>query len=211
MMKDEEILKLVPDALDLDALKAADEGREPLAHAKPQRRRLPLPPWLLSGAAAAAAVIALMLVYRGSPEVKITDLRAEYLAVRGAEGEWHVTGELSRPAHVCVVVIDDRLERWVMPVGGPNGDIWQTQSPQLGLYVPSRPRPDDARGPARGRFLLLLAAGRPSADANGLLTAIPEPIGATDLSEVEVIARLEQIASNLKRRFGVGVRVLRLP
>jgi hypothetical protein len=56
-----------------------------------------------------------------------------------------------------------------------------------------------------------LAAGRPSADANGLLTAIPEPIGATDLSEVEVIARLEQIASNLKRRFGVGVRVLRLP
>jgi hypothetical protein len=95
-----------------------------------------------------------------------------------------------------------------MPVETGNG-IWQHQSLTLGLYIPAYPNSEGIG--ARGRFLLLLFSIDSAPTADELLEVIPDPVASSELASAEIIARLEQIASDLENQFHMSARIVGLP
>jgi hypothetical protein len=202
----QEILELVSAAVDADDLIVEDEGGDGLSSVGlPARRGWPC--WALLIPTAAAAVLAIWLVRDPLPIIREVHLQS---ALRSSsEDMWGLEVSLRRPAAVAVVVIDARLERWLVPFDAEGGVYWSRVRESHSILVPTLPNPGDGLGAAQSRYVLLLVSAQRPPTAADLLAAIPDPV-SSDASDADVELRLNDIAAALKDRFGLETRVVTL-
>lgn len=207
-MNEERILGLAKAALEVDELEAAinKQAGVPAGPIRARSKRL----WPL-GIMATAALVSLVVLPAG---LRIQDCTIVARVDRGHDSipnsYWLSLG-LNRPGLIRIVVVDERLERWVLPVGGrPNGAPELVKGRWTGK-LPANVASQDPRGPARVVYYMVIASKRLSPTVEELLAAIPDPIAELPANDGKVFSHLEQIAASLSREFDCAVHVGRLP
>jgi len=199
-MDEKRMFQLIKAAAELEELHAAVEGRppEPVSPVRPRRRRR----WLLLAAPLAAAALA--LIFR-PPALHLEEITVKRVPVRSAETELEVTLRWNRPARVRLVVIDEKNEPWIIPIG----DRHRVSPARSVAPLPGRrsPRPEVCRrgrirraGPGRRRAASPTSGprgppvGRPHVGARGPRTPRVPGLGRVRLH------RTRQERPGLKRR-----------
>lgn len=202
-MNDKRILQLVKAACELDEFEAAVSGREPTLQGAPPRRSRLLR-WAAIGLPVAAAVAFMSL--RSAP-LKISEFQAKAEQRAGSEPRYRCTLCVSRPAIVRLVLIDERLERWIIPIAD-DGEAYAKQVEERWVFnPPAHLNEDDPRGPVRAIYALAIATTVQSPTVDELLAAIPDPIAPAGSDDAAVRTALQRVAEDLAARFGCAVRV----
>lgn len=207
-VNDERILGLARAALEVDELEAAinKQAGGPARSIRAGLKRL----WPV-GIIAAAALVCLLVL---PPGLRIQDCAIVERVDRGHASfpdSYTLSLGLNRAGLIRIVVVDERLERWVLPFDGrPNG----SPAPVKGRWkgkLPANVASQDPRGPARVVYYMVIASQRLSPTVEELLAAIPDPIAELPANDKNVFSHLEQIAASLSRQFDCAVHVGRFP
>lgn len=207
-MDDDKVIDLVRAALDVDELEAIETGRTPLRHqvAPPRRRRLQL----ITGAVAGlAAAIGLFVVIRPHSPPNILDVNVKVNSVRSVDVDYALKITCDRAAYLAVFAIDDRHERWLFPMKDSSPKKPEPAGTRE-FVLPRVPRPDDPRGPAKAKRLLVIVSAQ-SISSETLLLKVPDPIVSISADDAQVQTALAAIARNLEKQFPCSTRIANIP
>jgi hypothetical protein len=202
-MDEKRMFQLIKAAAELEELHAAVEGRppEPVSPVRPRRRRR----WLLLAAPLAAAALA--LIFR-PPALHLEEITVKRVPVRSAETELEVTLRWNRPARVRLVVIDEKNEPWIIPIGEADQYVSAADT-EFHLRVPS-PHSQGAV-PRVPKYVVVVASAGPAPDAGELLRQLPDPVAPLSADHTSVRAALERLASQVSAAFDCTVHVKNVP
>jgi hypothetical protein len=197
-MDEERILKLVQAAVELDELEATVlDGTRPPTRGSSFRRRVRRG-WLAVPLAVAATVAFVAL---RTPPLAITGLEIQQAVTRGENEGLTLRFHLNRSAHIGIIAIDERNERWLIPFGGEATAPFRRLSGSQSIQIPPHPGPEDARGPARATALLVIASEDGFDAPDLLLEAVPDPVAPPGTSLAALEARLRTIVDELSVRY----------
>ncbi|MBI4605166.1 MAG: hypothetical protein HY721_24645 [Planctomycetes bacterium] len=229
-MDEQELLRLVKQASELEAFEAAlgarEEHRRPSAEPpagkstleraprvdRPERNRRIVFLRVAVAAASAAAVLVLAALF-WPRALTVEDLSVTPRAVRGGDDKLELVFRLSRPGHVRVIAIDERRERWALPIAEGDGYVLRVLRVEgsQSLLVPRVPNPEDPRGGVEAVAILLVASHADWPSAQELLEAIPDPVVPPEAGEGTMLKALDRLRGDLEKRFGCAVRSERVP
>ncbi len=168
---------------------------------------------LLGLAACVALMVFLILPRQAALRIERFELSAAGVH-RGPDAEaakLEIDLRLSRPGYIRVIQIDARSEPWLIPFDSDAKEFVHRVERDYQAECPTFPDPNDPRGPAEARFVMLVASSEPVPTKEDLLQAIPDPIAPPDTPSAQVSARLEQLTRHLEARFRCAVNVQPVP
>jgi hypothetical protein len=206
---DKRILQLVKAASELEEFGAAVSGRDSTLRDRPPRR-LRLVHWAAIGLPVAAAVALMVLT---PPSLQISEFQVVTVAQRGADSDarHRCILAVSRPANMHLVLVDERLEPWIIPIADDGKGYTRRVEERWEFYPPSQLHEDDARGPAGAVYAIAIAAAGASPTVDDLLAAIPDPIAPAESDDAAVRAALQRLVDDLTAHFDCAVRFEPLP
>jgi len=207
-VENERLLGLVRTAAEVDELEAAIDGKTEDVQ-RPTRARLRRL-WPV-GLLAAAALVALFVVPRG---LRIVDCEVIRVAERGHEtapDAYRISLSLSRPGYIRLVVIDERLERWILPFEDRAADATRPVDERWTGSLPLQVAERDPRGPALVKYYMVIASADQSPTIEELLLAIPDPVAESSADAGVVLRRLQELGESLSSRFDCVVHLGRVP
>jgi len=208
IVENERLLGLVKAAAEVNELEAAIDGKaqDVLRPARARPRRL----WPV-GILAAAALVALFVVPRG---LRIVDCEVVRVAERGSDtapDAYRISLSLSRPGFIRIVVVDERLERWILPFEDRAAGATQPVDERWTGTLPLQVARLDPRGPALVKYYMVIASSDQSPRIEELLPAIPDPVAESSADAGAVLRRLQELGESLSSRFDCVVHLDRVP
>lgn len=208
-MDDKRILELAQAAVELDELDAASAEQQPISAAARTAAVRRLRWWMMGAGVAAAAALALVVLL--PPDLTINELAVTVPAQRNLDSKIKIDLALSRPAYIRIVFVDERFERWVMPLDEDQAVYVKRIGEEVTIRGDLHPNPTDPRGSAEAILVMTIASAEPTPSADDLLAAIPDPVVPPQAGEQALFDGLESFRDDIEQRFDCVVRFKPVP
>ena len=208
-MDERQITGLVRAAMEVDELEAADSG-QPTSDLHPSRHRSSRKWWAMWTTVGAVAALVALVISRPESPPAIVSAKIDWEPVRDMDAGLVLTVKCDKPAHLSVIAIDERNERWLLRADKTSDSYDRYILDEVQFTLHRFPRPDSPQSGAPIRNVFLVALSKP-ASAELLLQIIQDPIVSANSNGDEILDKLSAIEQELQRRFRCSVWRLDVP